>query len=357
MRPAPATLPSPCISTPTLPLLRSFAPIPPRFQIDPFNQCGWGKQVHNPPDCYLDNPEAVREFGNTTRWLRIEGADALPRRAPAPDSVTRPQPSQIRKPGVFLVTHSEWSCPAKRVLRLSLLCLKGYLKPAPFSPLPLRSATVGTIYPRGETAGSLHDGILTMSDMRLNLHFPILLEKLDRGAYADAIDTFCAQKNIVATYSKFVQIFTIAEYMPTREMVHHRISFDRNIQGFDSGMVYRSTAPRIQKWSTVAPILRPPGVTAVQRREVAQLFFHILSNALLVVVLFDVWVEFKAIRKRQRRLKRLQDPDRYEPTRWGDNVDAFTTLMAPFSWSGYDVGIAVYGLLCENVYWCGPNAR
>lgn len=133
-------------------------------------------------------------------------------------------------------------------------------------------------------------------------------------------------------------------------MAQHRISFDRNIQSFDSGMVYRSTSPRIQKWATVAPILRMPGPINNPRRRIAQLFFHWLSIFLLLLVLRDVYEEFRAIRKRQRVLKRLQNPDTYEPAGW-DNVHALATLMAPFSWSGYDVGICVYGLICENIYW------
>lgn len=133
-------------------------------------------------------------------------------------------------------------------------------------------------------------------------------------------------------------------------MAHHRISFDRNIQSWDSGMVYRSTAPRIQKWATVAPILRLPGPLHYPRRRAVQILFHWLSNLLLVFVLRDVFDDFRAIRKRQRVLKRLLDPDGYEPRRW-DNVDALMTLFAPFSWSGYDIGICVYGLICENIYW------
>lgn len=76
---------------------------------------------------------------------------------------------------------------------------------------------MGLIYPRGETAGSLHDGILTMSGMAESLHYPLLLETLDRAAYADALAGFCARRDLVATYSKFVQMFTVAEYLPTRE--------------------------------------------------------------------------------------------------------------------------------------------
>lgn len=76
---------------------------------------------------------------------------------------------------------------------------------------------MGSIYPRGETAGTLHDGILSMTSMKESLHFPVLLETLDRAAYAESLAVFCSKRDLIATYSKFLQMFTVAEYIPTRE--------------------------------------------------------------------------------------------------------------------------------------------
>lgn len=127
-------------------------------QIDPLNQCDWGTEVTYPPLCFSDDPAAVAEFSNSSRWVRVEGEAAAPR------------PSLVR-----------WW------------------------------------YPTGESAGTLHEGFKAGVTPKPDLHFPLLLDEFDRGEFQARIDLLRSKADLVAAYSKFVQLFVVTEHVLTGE--------------------------------------------------------------------------------------------------------------------------------------------
>lgn len=128
------------------------------IQIDPLNQCDWGTEVTYPPLCYRDDPVAEAEFANTTRWVRVVGEDAAP-----------------------------------------------------------RSSLVRWWYPTGESAGTLKEGFKLGYTPKPDLNYPILLDHFDQRDYQDRVDLFCSKSDIIASYSKFIQLFVITEHILTGE--------------------------------------------------------------------------------------------------------------------------------------------